>query len=200
MRNITVGPRVAAASPLHIPEGDLKLDFGGWLFPSRHLINLQARGLELDLSRDADGSWHINGIGETANAASERFARPLSVELWLDDLRIEINDARLGEHYTLLADQLRLTHQGTHIRVGTRLHRLGAVGELQGAGKFRDDGSSGKFWISTKHADLHGMLAGIDLGGYTVNSGHGDIAAWMDWQQRQDRARSVSGRFASSSR
>ncbi|HTC28144.1 YhdP family protein [Dyella sp.] len=182
MRDVTVGPE-NGGSPLHIPEGDLKLDFGGWLFPSRHLINLEARGLELDLSRDADGSWHINGIGETGNTQRQNISLGhLSVELWLDDLRVEINDARLGEHYTLLADQLRLTHQANHIRVGTRLHRLGATGELQGAGRFRDDGSSGKFWLSTNNADLHAMLAGIDLGGYIVNSGQGNIAAWMDWQ------------------
>lgn len=182
MRDVTVGPE-NGGSPLHIPEGDLKLDFGGWLFPSRHLINLEARGLELDLSRDADGSWHVNGIGEAGNSQRQNvsFGR-LSVELWLDDLRVDIHDARLGEHYTLLADQLRLTHQGSHIRVGSHLHRLGAAGELQAAGRFRDDGSSGKFWISTSHADLHALLAGTDLGGYVVDSGHGDVAAWMDWQ------------------
>ena len=183
MRDVTVGPG-ESGSPLHVPEADLKLDFGGWLFPSRHLINLEAHGLELDLSRDVDGGWHINGIGVAGGSERQNisFGR-LSVELWLDDLRVEINDARLGEHYTLLADQLRVTHQGNHIHVGAHLHRLGATGELQAAGRFRDDGASGQFWFATQNADLHGMLAGIDLGGYTVDSGKGDLAAWMDWRQ-----------------
>ncbi|GAB2569010.1 YhdP family protein [Dyella jejuensis] len=182
MRGVTVAPP-AGGSPLHVPELDLKLDFGGWLFPSRHLLNLQARNLELDLSRDADGSWHINGIGVAGGTERQNvsFGR-LSVELWLDDLRVDINDQRLGEHYTLLADPLRLTHQGNHIRLGARLHRLGATGELQAAGRFRDDGASGQFWFATQHADLHGMLAGTDLGGYTVDSGTGNLAAWMDWR------------------
>lgn len=184
MRDVTVaaGPGGGA---LQVPEADLKLDFGGWLFPSRHLLNLEARGLELDLSRDADGGWHVNGLGLAGGAERQNisFGR-LSVELWLDDLRVDISDARLGEHYTLLADQLRVTHQGSHIHVGARLHRLGATGELQAAGRFRDDGSSGQFWFTTNNnADLHGMLAGVDLGGYTVDSGNGNLAAWMDWRQ-----------------
>lgn len=171
-------------SPLHVPEVDLKLDFGGWLFPSRHLLNLEARGLELDLSRDVDGGWHINGFGVAGGSQRQNvsFGR-LSVELWLDDLRVNINDARLNQQYALLADQLRITHQRDRIRVGARLHRVGATGELQAAGRFRDDGASGQFWFATQNADLHGMLAGVDLGGYTVNSGSGNLAAWMDWRQ-----------------
>ncbi|MBM7130501.1 TIGR02099 family protein [Dyella mobilis] len=172
------------SSPLRVPEVDLKLDFGGWLFPSRHLLNLETRGLELDLSRDADGGWHVNGFGVAGGSQRQNvsFGR-LSVELWLDDLRVDINDTRLNQQYTLVADQLRITHQSGHVRVGARLHRLGAAGELQAAGRFRDDGSSGQFWLATQHADLHGMLIGVDLGGYTVNSGSGNLAAWLDWRQ-----------------
>ncbi|QAU25217.1 TIGR02099 family protein [Dyella sp. M7H15-1] len=173
-----------AGSPLHVPEVDLKLDFGGWLFPSRHLLNLQARGLELDLSRDLEGGWHINGLGVAGGSQRQTisFGR-LSVELWLDNLRVNINDARFNQPYTLLADPLRITHQGNHIRVGARLHRVGAHGDLQAAGRFRDDGASGQFWFATQNADLHGMLAGVDLGGYTVDSGNGNLAVWMDWRQ-----------------
>ena len=182
MRDFAVAQEGGGA-PMHVPEVDLKLDFGGWLFPSRHVVNLEARGLELDLSRDADGSWHINGFGVAGGSTRQNvsFGR-LSVELWLDDLRVDINDARLNQQYALLADQLRITHQGNHVHVGARLHRLGATGELQAAGRFRDDGASGQFWFATQHADLHGMLAGVDLGGYVVDSGNGNLAAWMDWR------------------
>ncbi|WP_338015476.1 YhdP family protein [Dyella acidiphila] len=171
-------------APLQVPEVDLKLDFGGWLFPSRHLLNLEARGLELDLSRDADGAWHINGFGVAGGSQRQNVSfGNLSVELWLDDLRVNITDLHLNQQYTLLADQLRITHQGNHVRVGARLHRLGATGQLQAAGRFRDDGAAGQFWFATKNADLRGMLAGIDLGGYSVDSGSGDLAAWLDWRR-----------------
>ncbi|RDS81258.1 TIGR02099 family protein [Dyella monticola] len=173
-------------APLHVPEVDLKLDFGGWLLPSRHLLNLQASGLELDLTRDVSGHWHINGIGEAGGAERQNISfGHLSVELWLDNLRVDINDQLIDQHYTLLADQLRVTHQGNHIHVGARVHRLGATGVLQAAGRFRDDGASGRFWLATKDADLRGLLTGFDLGGYAVDSGHGSMAVWMDWRDGQ---------------
>jgi uncharacterized protein (TIGR02099 family) len=185
MRNVVFGA-TDGGTPLHVPEVDLKLDFGGWLLPSRHLLNLQASDLELDLMRDADGLWHINGIGIAGGAQRQNisFGR-LSVELWLDNLRVEIDDQFIHERYTLLADQLRVTHQGSHIRVGARVHRLGATGVLQAAGRFRDDGASGQLWFATKSADLHGMAAGFDMGGYSIDSGQGDIAVWMDWHHSQ---------------
>jgi uncharacterized protein (TIGR02099 family) len=186
MRNVTFGPGDASGTPLHVPQVDLKLDFGGWLLPSRHLLNLQASDLELDIKRDTDGRWHVNGLGKAGSAERQNisFGR-LSVELWLDRLRVNIDDQLINERYTLLADQLRLTHQGNHIRVGARVHRIGATGVLRAAGWFRDDGASGKFWMATQHADLHGLVAGFDMGGYTVDGGYGDIAVWMDWRDNQ---------------
>src|SRR6185437_12308565 len=124
LRDVTVGvPPGGRGTPIEIPESELRLDFGGWL-PSRHLVNLRTRGLQLDLSR-----------------------------------------------------------QGSHIRVGALLRREGAPGELRGAGRFRDDGSSGRLWLSGQNLDLGALLAGVDLGGYDVQAGHGNVAAWLDWKQ-----------------
>lgn len=186
MRNVTFGPGEATSTPLHIPEVDLKLDFGGWLLPSRHLLNMQASDLELDMTRDADGRWHMNGIGKAGGTERQNisFGR-LSVELWLDNLRVNIDDQVINQRYTLLADQLRVTHQGSHVHIGARVHRLGATGMLQAAGRFRDDGASGQLWLTAKNADLHGMVAGFDMGGYTIDSGQGDIAVWMGWRDSQ---------------
>lgn len=185
MRGVTLGPG-AGGNPLHVPEVDLKLDFGGWLLPSRHLLNLQADNLELDLTRDANNQWHINGIGVAGGSERQNvsFGR-ISIELWLDNLRVDIDDQLLGERYVMVADQLRVTHQGGHIHLGARMHRVGATGELQAAGRFRDDGASGKVWIAIQNADLHGLAAGLDLGGYSIDSGRGDLAVWMDWSQNQ---------------
>ncbi|HKR75702.1 MAG TPA: TIGR02099 family protein, partial [Rhodanobacter sp.] len=183
LHDLTVGvPPGGAGTPIEIPESELRLDFGGWL-PTRHLVNLRTRGLQLDLSRDRDGRWHVNGLG-TGNGAEQRpgFSR-LSVALWLDNLRLNIADEANGKHYSLIADQLRLSRQGSHIRVGALLRREGAPGVLRGAGRFRDDGSSGRLWLSGQKLDLGALLAGVDLGGYDVQGGHGDVAAWLDWQQ-----------------
>ena len=182
LRDVTVGvPPGGTGTTIHIPESELQIDFAGWL-PTRHLLNLRTRGLQLDLSRDKDGGWHVNGLGTGGSSQRPSFSR-LSVELWLDDLRLNIADEAHGSHYSLIADQLRLSHQGSRIRVGALLRREGAPGVLHGAGSFRDDGSSGRVWLSGQKLDLAAMFEGLDLGGYGVQSGHGNVAAWLDWKQ-----------------
>ncbi|MFK2878920.1 YhdP family protein [Rhodanobacter hydrolyticus] len=182
LRDVTVGvPPGGAGKTIHIPESELQIDFGGWL-PTRHLLNLRTHGLQLDLSHARDGSWHVNGLGTGGSSQQPGFGR-LSVELWLDDLRLDITEEASGKHYSLIASQLRLSRRGNHIRVGALLRREGAPGVLHGAGDFRDDGSSGRVWLSGRQLDLAALFAGVDLGGYTVQGGKGDVAAWLDWKQ-----------------
>jgi len=182
MRNTVVaaGP---GESPLSIPETELKLDLGGWLMPSRHLVNLRVRGMQLDLARGKDGSWHVNGIGVAGGGERQNpsFGR-LSVELWLRDLRLDIADETTGKHYALLARQLRASRQGGRVRVGAILQREGVAGELRGAGNFREDGADGRLWISGSKMDLRAFTAGVDMGGYTVDSGSGSFSSWLDWR------------------
>lgn len=182
MRGITIGSG-DGGTPLHIPEAQLKLDPGGWLFPSRHVVNLYARGLQFDISRDADGTWHVNGVGLAGGQERQKpgFSH-LSIGLWLSDTRLDITDNRIHRHFTLLADQLRLSRQGSRIRVGALLRREDAPGQLRGAGNFSDDGADGKLWISGANLDLHTLSTGIDLGGYTADSGTGSFESWLDWR------------------
>ena len=184
MHDVTVGPAAGEqGNMLQLPESELKLDFGGWLLPSRHLLNLHVRGLQLDLARDAAG-WHINGIGVAGNANQQSFSPGgLSLELWLEDLRVDITDTVLGKHYTLLAPQLRLSRQGSQIRFGGRLQRGGVNTALRTAGRFRQDGSSGRIWLGADEVELKPLLDGIDMGGYTANHGHGRLSAWLDWHK-----------------
>jgi uncharacterized protein (TIGR02099 family) len=185
MHGVTIGAATGeTGAALQIPESELKLDLGGWLLPSRHVLNLHVRDLQLDLTHDADGGWHVNGIGVAGGANRQPLTlRGLSVELWLENLRIAVNDVALGKHYTLLANQLRLSRQGSQIRMGALLRRDGTTAALHVAGRFRDDGSSGRLWLGVNDVDLKPLLDGIDLDGYTARQGHGRLAAWLDWRK-----------------
>jgi uncharacterized protein (TIGR02099 family) len=182
IRGMTIGSG-DGGTPLQIPEAELKLDPGGWVLPSRHVVNLHARGLQFDISRDADGTWHVNGIGLAGGQARQKpgFGQ-LSVGLWLSDTRLDITDNRINRHFTLLAGQLRLSRQGSRIRVGALLRREGSPGQLRGAGSFSDDGADGRLWISGSDLDLHAMSNGIDMAGYTADSGVGSFESWLDWR------------------
>ncbi|HEX7813813.1 YhdP family protein [Dyella sp.] len=182
LHDLTIGPGEGGGKPLHIPEAELKLDFGGWLLPSRHLVNLRARGLQLDLSREIDGTWHINGLGVTGGQDRQSVSLGrLSVGLWLDDLRLDIDEKIGDRHYTVIADQVRVSRQHGRIRAGLLLHRDGTTGHLRGAADFREDGAQGRLWLHASHADLRDMLVGIDLGGYEVVGGQGSFSSWLDW-------------------
>lgn len=185
MHGVTIGAAAGQSGPLlKLPESELKLDFGGWLLPSRHLINFHVRGLQLDLLRDSAG-WHVNGIGVAGGEGRQPLSLgPLSADLWLENLRIVVTDAVLDKHYTLLSPQLRLSHQGNEIRFGGSLQREGvAAASVRMAGRFRDDGSAGQLWASVDGAELKPLLDGIDMGGYSVEHGAGKASAWLDWNK-----------------
>ena len=184
MHGVTVGAAAGeTGDALQLPEAELKLDFGGWLLPSRHLLNLYVRGLQLDLTRDAGGDWHVNGIGLAGGADRQPLSLGhLSLDLWLEDLRVVITDATPGKSYVLLSRQLRLSWQGDWIRLGGVLRRDGETAALHTAGRFRVDGSSGQLWIDVDDVDLKPLLAGIDLDGY-MPQGHGRLATWLDWRK-----------------
>ncbi|MFC5524926.1 YhdP family protein [Rhodanobacter ginsengisoli] len=185
MHDVMIGAAAGeTGAVLKVPESELKLDFGGWLLPSRHLLNLHVRGLQLDLLHDAAG-WHVNGIGVAGGTERQPLSLGrLSADLWLGDLRVVVTDAMLGKHYTLLSRQLRLSHQGNQIRVGGTLRRDGVAGALlRMAGRFREDGSAGEVWVGVASAELKPLLDGIDMHGYTVDQGSGQLSAWLDWRK-----------------
>jgi len=169
---------------LQLPESRLKLDLGGWLLPSRHLFNVYARGLQLDLLHDADG-WRVSGFGTAGSADQAALSlRHLSVDLWLDDLRVVVTNATLDKRYTLLSRQLRISLQGDRIRFGGSLRREGVEeASVRVVGDLRQDERSGRLWISADAAHLKPLLDGVDLKGYGIERGTGRLSAWLDWRQ-----------------
>ncbi|WP_426687287.1 YhdP family protein [Rhodanobacter ginsengiterrae] len=186
MHDVRVGAAAGqAGAVLQLPESELKFDFGGWLLPSRHLLNLHVRGLELDLLRRADG-WHVNGIGLAGGQDRQPLSLGrLSADLWLEDLRVSVTDAVLDKRYILLSKQLRLSHQGNELRFGGVLRREGVSAAVHSAGRFREDGSAGQVWVGVDGAELKSLLDGVDVGGYAVQQGHGKLDAWLDWRHGQ---------------
>ncbi len=184
MHGVTIGAAAGeSGAALQLPESELKLDFGGWLLPSRHLLNLHVRGLQLDLLHDA-GGWHVNGIGVAGGGNRQPVSLGrISVDLWLEDLRVVVTDATLHKQYTLLSSQLRLSHQGNQIRFGGVLRRDGVSAAVHTAGRFREDGRAGQVWVGVEGAELKPLLEDIDMDGYTANQGHGRLSAWLDWRK-----------------
>jgi uncharacterized protein (TIGR02099 family) len=185
MHGVTVGLAPGEhGSALKIPESELKLDFGGWLLPSRHLFSLHASGLQLELMRDADG-WHVNGIAASGGGRQSFSPGRLSIDLWLNQLHVVVEDHVDNKHYVLSAPQLRLSRQGNHIRFGGTVKREGVATAVSTTGRFNDDGSSGQIWFGLDAIDLKPLLDGIDMAGYTADRGQGKLQAWLNWRHGQ---------------
>ncbi|MGP1665322.1 MAG: YhdP family phospholipid transporter, partial [Rhodanobacter sp.] len=184
VRGITIGAAAGQpGAPVQIPEATLKFDTGGWLLPSRHLLNVYMSGLQLGLTRSSDDHWSVNGIALGGQRESAVPSGGPSLGLWLSDVTLDVNDAVLGTHSRWHSAQLRLSRQHGWLRVGAVLQREDAPGVLRAAGRFREDGSSGKLWLGADKVDLDALLKGIDMAGYAADQGHGKLAAWLDWHQ-----------------
>nr|WP_255494622.1 YhdP family protein [Luteibacter sp. Sphag1AF] len=180
MRDVTVAP-AEGGDALHLPRAALKLDFGGLILPSRHLLNLRLSGLRLALHRAADGRWSVDGFGAGGDTQKVSFGN-LSADLWLSNLQLDITAAPNTTAYELIADQLRISKQGNKIRLGAILRRNNVAGELRASGSFAEDGSDGRVYISGKDIDFAALTGDIVVNDYALTGGRGTFEGWLDWR------------------
>jgi uncharacterized protein (TIGR02099 family) len=180
MRDVTIAPS-EGGEPLNLPQAAVKLDFGAFVLPSRHLINLRLQDLRLGLRRAADGRWSIDGFG-TGGGTQKVSLGNLSADLWLGNLRLDIADETTQRHYGLVADQLQITLRGHAIRFGGSLRREHTSGLLTAAGRFAEDGSSGRIYVKGADVDFAGLTGDFDIDGYALAGGKGSFDSWLDWR------------------
>jgi uncharacterized protein (TIGR02099 family) len=180
MRDVTIAPSEGGA-PLNLPQAAVKLDFGAFVLPSRHLINLRLQDLRLGLRRAADGRWSVDGFGAGGSTQKVSLGN-LSADLWLGNLRLDIADDTTGRHYGLVADQLQISLRGHAIRFGGTLRRENTAGLLTAAGRFAEDGSSGRIYVKGAGVDFAGLTGDFDIDGYALAGGRGHFESWLDWR------------------
>lgn len=181
MRDVTIGGDTAGVAPMRLPQAAVKLDFGGLVLPSRHLINLRLQDLRLGLRRAPDGRWSIDGFAAGGTTQKVSFGN-MSIDLWLSNTHIDIADETTHHDFGLVADQLRLSLQGQQVRVGGTLRREHASGLLSAAGRFAADGSSGKVYVRGANVDFAALTGDFEAGGYALAGGKGRFETWLDWR------------------
>jgi uncharacterized protein (TIGR02099 family) len=183
MRDVTIAP-TEGGDALRLPQAAMKLDFGAFVLPSRHLLNLRLHDMRMGLHRAADGRWSIDGFGAGGGTQKVSFGN-LSADLWLSNLHLDIADDTTHRSYGLIADQLRISLQGQAVRVGGTLRRENVSGLLTAAGRFAADGSSGRVYVKGADLDLAALTADFNAGGYTLAGGKGGFESWLDWRDGQ---------------
>jgi len=179
MRDVTVVP-TEGGQPVHLPQAAVKLDFGALVLPSRHLLNLRLSDLRLGLRRAPDGRWSIDGLPGDGGRRAVSLGN-LAADLWVTNLRLDIDDETTQRHYGLVVDRLRASLQDNAIRLGGNLRRENVPTVLTAAGRFALDGSSGRVYVHGADVDFAALTGDFTAGGYALASGKGAFETWLDW-------------------
>jgi len=181
LSNLTLGARTGAPL-LRLAEAKLRFSFGRLFWPDRHWIELSARGLDLQLARDAAGSWHVAGFGGAAgNGGQSLYSLP--VDLKLTDLRVEVQPGPASPRFGFIADAVLISDRDDALRFGANLRRDGMTHDVRVAGRFSADGHAGTLYVDVADADLGRLARDVMVSGYALTRGRGSLRAWLHWRE-----------------
>lgn len=177
--NLTLGPGHAGGPSITLPHAALKFDFGAWLRPAHRWITLRLNDVELRLEH-ADSGWSVAGFGN-AEGESHASLQSLPVDLDLRDLRVDIVDSVRQRSWKLLAPRLRVVNVGDVVRFGGSVQQLGTRQAVTINGSMDAARRDYVLHVATENLDLAEAVRGLDLQGYVVTGGRGDVAFWGRW-------------------
>jgi uncharacterized protein (TIGR02099 family) len=192
VRDLTLGPAQPGGESITLPHAALKFDFGAWLRPAHRWITLRLRGMELRVEHAASG-WQVVGFG---NSPGETHAplQSLPVDLDLSDLHVDIVDDVTQRSWRLLAPRLRVVNVGDVVRFGGSVQQMGTRQAVTISGRMSAGTRDYALHVATQDLDLAEAARGVDLSGYTVRSGRGDIELWGRW--RGGKLESAAARYS----
>ncbi|HVX03825.1 MAG TPA: YhdP family protein [Rhodanobacteraceae bacterium] len=192
VRDLTLGPAQPGGKSITLRHASLKLDFGAWLRPAHRWITLRLSGMELRVEHAASG-WRVVGFG---NSPRETHAplQSLPVDLDLSDLRVDIVDDTTQRSWRLLAPRLRVVNVGDVIRFGGSVRQVGTRQAVTISGSMSAGMRDYALYVATQDLDLAEAVRGLDLHGYAVQGGRGDIELWGDW--RSGKLVSAAARYS----
>jgi uncharacterized protein (TIGR02099 family) len=192
VRDLTLGPAQPGGKSITLPHAALKFDFGAWLRPAHRWITLRLRGMELRVEHTTSG-WQVVGFG---NSPGETHAplQSLPVDLDLSDLHVDIVDDVTQRSWRLLAPRLRVVNVGDVVRFGGSVQQMGTRQAVTISGSMNAGRRDYTLHVATQALDLAEAVRGVDLRGYTVRSGRGDIELWGRW--RGGKLASAAARYS----
>ncbi|MGH8182316.1 MAG: YhdP family protein [Rhodanobacteraceae bacterium] len=180
VRGLTLGPARPGGPSITLPHASLKFDFGAWLRPAHRWITLRLSDVELRVEHSTAG-WQVVGFGTSAGE-SHTSLQSLPVDLDLRDLRVDIVDDVAHRSWQLFAPHLRVVNIGDVVRFGGSVQQRGTRQTVTISGRMDAAARDYELHLATRDLDLARAARGLNLHGYTVDSGQGDIELWGRWQ------------------
>lgn len=191
VQGLTLGPAFAGGSSITLPKAAIKFDFSAWLKPAHRWITLRVTGLEVRMLHDASG-WRVLGLS-SPDETQQTSLQSLPVDLDMHVLKIAIDDAVANKTYALFSPHLRVVSVGDTLRFGGSIVRQGSPQPLTVIGSFDPDQQNADLYVAGSDLDLATMARDVNLQGYGIRSGHGDLELWESW--RGDHLENAAARF-----
>lgn len=191
VHGLALGPEYKGGESLSLPRAAIKFDLSAWLKPAHRWITLRLTGLELHMRHDAAG-WRVMGLGNP-NQNQQAPLQSLPVDLDLPDLTVSIEDAQAQRSYVLSSPRLRVVSVGNTLRFGGNISRRGSPQPITVIGRFNPARQDADLYIAGRALDLASMARDVDLQGFDLRSGRGDLELWGSW--RGNELRSAAARF-----
>ena len=177
------GLRIGTApDALDIDRAQLQVNVYSGLWPGIPFTALRLHGPELDLRRDRDGRWRLEGFGRRPAGATnpsqfEQLDRFGAIDVV--GARLRVQDQLGGYDFELPDIDARLRHQRGRLQLGALLH--GDAGTpLRLAADLSGDLRNGTLYLEGLGQDWTTWLAGMSWHGVGLVEARGDARVWLD--------------------
>src|SRR5690348_8345216 len=180
VHGLTLGAEYKGGESLSLSRAAIKFDLSAWLKPAHRWVTLRLTGLELRMRHDASG-WRVLGLGNP-DQKQQAPLQSLPVDLDLSNLTVSIEDAEAQRSYVLSSPRLRVVSIGNTLRFGGDVTRRGSPRSITIIGRFNPGRQDADLYIAGRALDLASMAHGVDLQGFDLRSGRGDLELWGSWR------------------
>lgn len=176
---------------LDIERAQLQVNVYSGLWPGMPLTELILDGPELELKRDAEGRWRLDGFGRASPQATRRsqfqqLDRFGALEV--RNARLRFRDAMTGRERVLTRIDARMQRAAGRMRLGAYVHGDAPGAVLRLAGEVDAHGRSGTAYLEGRAQDWATWLRGAVLGNVAVSEARGDLRLWLDFADGQATA------------
>ena len=171
---------------LDIGSAQLQINVYAGLWPGIALTELRLHGPELELQRQDDGRWRLDGLGRGAvqEGASPMAALDRFGAIDIVKARLRLRDAQRELDLTLPQIDARMQRRGRRLQFGALVHGAHG-GQWRIAGDVAGDGREGHLYLEGLQQDWAAWARGLSWHGVGVTRAHGDLRLWLDFSDGQ---------------
>jgi uncharacterized protein (TIGR02099 family) len=184
------------AEAIDIGRAELQVNAYSGLLPGMPLTELRVRGVDLELTRAANGTWQLEGLSTRPDAEPVDLRQLDGLgEVQIAGATLQFRDQIQDRDWTLRRIDARLRTVGTRFRVGVVAH-IDDGAPLQLVAQLDRELHDGEVWIGGRSLTLAPWLNGLPLAGIEAIQADGDLDLWLTVKDRQVQEGRIEARLS----